>query len=122
MSELEDKLNQILSSPDEMEKIMNLARSFSASSGESGENETSVSGDSGEFNFGGIDPKMLGMMSRLMGQYSDQSSDKSALLNAMKPYLKKSRHATIDRAIEMTKLTKIAKIAFSEFGGESSGV
>lgn len=124
MSEFEDKLNSILSSPQEMEKIMGLARSLSGSMGkpsEDTERQYEQENDHTDSPFGNIDPNMLKMMSRLMGEYSASSgNDKSALLNSLKPYLKDKRKKDIDKAIEIAKLAKIAKIAFSEFsGGES---
>ena len=45
MSEFEDKLNSILSSPGQMEKIMELARSFSGSSGTPTKKESSRGAD-----------------------------------------------------------------------------
>ena len=116
MSELEDKLNSILSSPKEMEKIMEIARSFSgfsdASPGESADTKDEpVSAASGP------DPKLLKAFSRIMGSYSGMTDDKSALLRSMRPYLKEGRLKQIDKAMEVAKMAKLAKIAFSEFSG-----
>jgi len=120
MSELEDKLNSILSSPQEMEKIMGIARSLSDSMGNNSNDAGTANSQEHEATaspFGNIDPKMLQIMSKIMGEYSSASSDKTALLNSMKPFLKEDRRSKIDKAVEIAKMAKIAKIAFSEFSG-----
>jgi hypothetical protein len=145
MSELEEKLNSILSNPSEMEKVMNIARSLSGSLG------TSVSSGGGgaasqpaqaadaaqgpaaqasapldlssiSSVLNGMDPKIFRLVTRLAGEYTSGKNDKAALLNAMKPYLKEDRRAKIDRAAEIAKLAKLARAAFSEFTGGEKGV
>ena len=108
MGEFEEKLNSILSSPKDMEKIMEIARGLS---GDKPKNEEK------KLPFGEIDPKMLGVMTRLMKEYTTTKSDKTALLSAMKPYIKAENRGALDKAGEILKLTRIAKVAFSEFGG-----
>ena len=112
MGELEDKLNSILSSPKDMEKIMNIARSLSGSADKTGEKK-----DAPKLPFGDVDPKMLGVMTRLMKEYNTTQSDKTALLSAMKPYIKAESRDALDKAGNILKITRLAKIAFSEFGG-----
>ena len=109
MGELEEKLNSILSSPKDMEKIMEIARGLS---GAEPKQEAKTKPP-----FGEIDPKMLGVMTRLMKEYTTTKSDKTALLSAMKPYVKSENRSALDKANEILKLTRIAKVAFSEFGG-----
>ena len=126
MSELEDKINSILSSPAELEKIMGIARSLSGTLGagtaqETG-NEASPPAQNIDFSsiasmLGNIDPKTLGIITRIMGEYSSPADDKHALLSAIKPYLKEERREKVDQAFELAKLAKLAKIAFSEFSG-----
>lgn len=116
MSELEDKLNSILSSPAEMEKIMGLARSLSDSMKTPDDKPADV--EKAAFSLGDLDPKMFRLMSRLMGEYSGHSDDKTALLTAMKPYLREERQKTVDRAVELARLAKLARIAFTELSGD----
>ncbi|MGE4485279.1 MAG: hypothetical protein AB7C97_09250 [Oscillospiraceae bacterium] len=116
MGELEDKLNSILSSPEEMQKIMGLARSISGSMGEAskpGANPENIASAIGD-----IDPKMFKVMTKILGEYSaSPKSDKAVLLSAMKPYLKDERRKSVDRAIEIAKFAKVARLALSEFSG-----
>ena len=67
MSEFEDKLNSILSSPKDMEKIMALAKTIS---GEESGDRRDAPGD-----FDGLDPKMLAMLTRLMGSFKSAEGD-----------------------------------------------
>ncbi|MCR4614547.1 MAG: hypothetical protein K5756_00140 [Clostridiales bacterium] len=124
MGELEDKINSILSSPEEMEKIMGLARSLS----ESGLGDSIQKNDEGKPDppgmdpsslFGGVDPKMLGMMRRLMGASNRLSNEKTAVLRSIKPFLKKERREKLERASELARIAKLSKTALGEIpGGE----
>lgn len=133
MGEFEDKINNILSSPEEMEKIMSIAKSFSAG------NDSDPKGDSphkedkggeavknekpGGFDLGSLDPKMLQMMSKFMKGYSSSSdSSNMALITAMKPYLKEDRHEKLDKAMQIAKMAKIARTAFSNNDGGKDDV
>lgn len=118
MGEFDDKLNSILSSPEAMSKIMDLAKSFSGSGGETSSNSSSSkSSQKSAPDFGGIDPKILGIISRIMSSSPGANDDKSQLLNCMKPYLREDRREKIDKAIQIAKMAHIAKTAFSEFSG-----
>jgi hypothetical protein len=130
MSELEDKLNKILSSPADMEKIMGIARSLSGSMGgdagvsDGAPSTQAVSSGLGSLDLsalsstlGNLDPKVFRLMNRLVSEYGSGKNDKAELLNAIKPYLKEDRRAKVDRAVEIAKLAKLAKVAFAEFTG-----
>ena len=116
MGEFDDKLNSILSSPEAMGKIMELANSFSSGSGNC-DGPSSKQSQKSASDFGGIDPKILSILSRIMSNSSGCSDDKSQLLNCMKPYLKPDRRDKIDKALQIAKMAHIAKTAFSEFSG-----
>ncbi len=115
MSELEDKISSILSSPGEMEKIMEIARSLSgAGSGQpAGGEPTGGASASPE----GPDPKLMALLTRLLGEYNSAGSDKTALIRAMKPYLKPERAQAVDRAAQVAKLARLARMAMEEFSG-----
>jgi len=121
MSEFEDKINKILSSPEDMEKIMGMAKSLSGSLPKSDEASPGGVPDLSSLGsmLGGLDPKVIGVIGRLFGEYSSNDNDKTALLTAVKPYLKEDRRDKIDKAADMARLAKLARIAFSEFKGGS---
>ena len=118
MSEFEDKLNSILSSPEEMEKIMGIARSLSGSlGGNSGDSADSGSNAPTTDLFSELDPKMLKLLSHLVREYKSPENDKTALMTAMKPYLKPERQAALDKASGIVKLAHLARIALGELSG-----
>ena len=68
-----------------------------------------------------IDPKLMRLVARLVGEYSSGKNDKTELLNAIKPYLKEDRRVKVDKAAEIAKIAKLAKVALAEFtGGDKS--
>ena len=68
MGEFEDKLNSILSSPKDMEKILGLARELSGSLGGGDEQKDTAAAEvSPKQQSPGFDPKLLSLFTRLMG-------------------------------------------------------
>ena len=130
MSELEDKINSILSNPEELEKITNIAKSIMG--GEAGDAAPSADGAaSGGFDLsslglgslglgssdsGGLDPNMIAALGRLMSR-AGVGSENHALLEAMKPYLNHRRREKMERAMQIARMARIAGAAFTEFGG-----
>ena len=127
MSEFEDRLNSILSSPEDMKRIIGLAKSLSGAQNaqenreQNGEKHASQQEEeqSNAWDFGDIDPKLMGVLSRLMREYSAGQPEKFELLAAIRPYLRKERRDNMDRAVKIARLAHVAKLALSEFpGGE----
>ena len=50
-------------------------------------------------------------------RYLHLANDRTALLNAMKPYLSSSRRDKMDKAMRIARLAEIAELAAGEFGG-----
>ena len=132
MSDFENKLNRILSSPEDMKKIMNLANSLSSNENSGpgqphGDHENNSGeqfsqgagpGDEGTNNpLGDIDPRILKILSKVMSSGAASSSRTEALIGAITPYLKSERQDKLRRAVQIAKFAKIARIAMSEFGG-----
>ena len=112
MSEFEDRINSILSDPEQMNKITNLAKSFMG-----GENSKQAEGlDIGSQL--GIDSATIGKISRLINAGNSGSNEKQALLEAMKPYLSEKRRLKMDKALKLARFAKIAQLAMGEMGGD----
>ena len=118
MAEWEEKLEGILSNPQAMAQIMALAKSLEGEEAEApGQSSapapsatSSVPDLSGIL--GGVtqlDPKMLSMAAKLMGQMGKQDDRRTALLQALRPFVKPERYAKLDKAIQIAKLSVLIR-------------
>lgn len=115
MAEWEEKLNTILGDPEAMGQILSLAQSLGLSSRPEQEDHSSEEdGQEGEQPpLSGGDPAMLRQSMALLSALGQEENDKrTALLTALKPFLKPERQASLDRAIQLQRLTKMARVAF----------
>ena len=132
MSELEDKLNSLLSNQDAMAQVMQLAQSLSqsgaggaADSGsaasppppQSGAAAGNVMPGAGDLNAmlsqltGGLDPALLSRLLPVLSQMNrNESSETSALLYALQPFLRDKRRDKVARAAQLAKLIHLAKV------------
>lgn len=139
MSELEEKLEGILGNPQAMAQIMSLAQSLSSGGAAqpSGAQETPSAEPSSAAapapapeaqpdssapppspgGLGGLlsglnslDPQMLSAAANLMGQFTSGEDDKrTALLTALRPFVKEQRYAKLDKAIQIAKLSRLIR-------------
>jgi hypothetical protein len=107
MSELEERLNSLLSDPGQMEKIAGLARTLMG-----GEDPAPPPQGAG-------DGALLKKLGALMGATAQTPSREQALLAAMRPWLSEKRRARMDRAVQLARMARIARLAMGELGGES---
>ena len=114
MSDFEDKLNSILSSPEQMEKILSMARQVSEGEEQGGarSRQEPKNGETAE-----MDPKLLQAVTRILHAYAAHPNAKLEVVNAIRPYLRPERQKAMDRAMELTKLAGIARIALAELSG-----
>ncbi len=67
----------------------------------------------------GLDPKLVQAALRLFSEYYSTDSRKTALLTALLPFLKEERYAKVDKAVQITKLSRVVRVAFQLLkGGE----
>lgn len=115
MAEWEEKLNTILGDPEAMGQILALAQSLGLSSRPEQEDHSPEEGgqESDQSPLSGGDPAMLRQSMALLSALGQEENDKrTALLTALKPFLKPERQAGLDRAIQLQRLTKMARVAF----------
>lgn len=123
MGELEDKLNTLLSDPDAMAQVMQLAQSLSGSGAPKAENAPPQGAPPngiptpGDLNAmlsqltGGLDPQVLARLLPVVSQLNrPESSDTSALLYALRPFLREKRRDKVARAAQLAKLIHLAKV------------
>lgn len=69
-----------------------------------------------------IDPRLLSAGLRALECYRDPNDPRAALLNALRPFLKPSRAAQLDKAIQIAKLSKMARAALGSLKGGQADV
>lgn len=140
MSDLEDKLGAILSNPDAMNQIMNLAQSLGggakqepppippapnqdATAAPPAAQSSGAQGQGGDLfsALGQLDPRLLTMAMRMFSEYNSNEDQRAALLNALRPFVKEERYAKLDKAIRISKLTRLIRIALDSFKTKEEG-
>lgn len=122
MSELEDKLNSLLSDPAGMAQVMQLAQQLSSSMGQSApqqppeQEKPANSGNWGSL-LGGIDAKTISKFLPILQAFSADQSNSMQLLNALKPYLKEEKQSKVERAARLARLITIGKRFLTEWEG-----
>ena len=128
MSEFDEKLNALLSDPDRMAQIMQMAQTLSGASTVTQPQQPPPSpppqhtpppgGDILSSLTGGLDPKLLMRLLPVIQELgSDSNSSARTLLYALRPYLKQERQARVERALQLAKLLHVGKKLFSGWEG-----
>ena len=137
MAEFDEKLNSLLSNPDAMAQIMQLAQSLGGGSGAPSAPEPPQTappvqppswgpppgaggGDGGILSAlsGGLDPKLLTRLLPLIQELGGQKdSNARQLLYALRPYLKEERQAKIERALQLARLFHLGRKFLASWEG-----
>ena len=128
MSEFDEKLNALLSDPDRMAQIMQMAQSLSGAAAPPPpappptRPETNPASPVGTDFLssltGGIDPQLLTRLLPLARELgSDSGSGARALLYALRPYLKQERQERVERALQLAKLLHIGRKVLTNLEG-----
>ena len=121
MSEWEDKLNTLISDPDAMAQVMQMAQSLSQQMGASGGAASSSGGPAAAADvpppqelsslLGGVDPALIQRLLPLLSQMNRaESSETTAFLLALRPFLKPERRDKVERAAQLARLIHLAKL------------
>ena len=139
MAEFDEKLNSILSNPDAMSQIMQLAQSLGGGAPGSGDpppqtgwgsqpapqqagwSQPPPGGSGGDLLSslaGGLGPKLLSRLLPLIQELGGQrDSNARNLLYALRPYLKSDRQDKIERALQLARLFHLGKKFLSGWEG-----
>lgn len=112
MSELDDKLNSILSNPAMMQQIMSIAQSLNqsdqAKSQETPQQASPPMQQSPDsFNDHVLNPNFLSKVASIMQRGSIDKNQES-LLKALRPYLSRQKLEKLERAMHAAKMAGIA--------------
>ncbi|MBR5478702.1 MAG: hypothetical protein IKU84_00825 [Clostridia bacterium] len=104
-----DKLEEILNSPEAMEKVLDMAQSIMG-----GKENTSTAPDM----LNGLDPKMLRVFGNLMQEFNNTDDRRFQFLNALRPYMGEGNGTHIDKAVQIMRLSRVISHLFKNFGGD----
>lgn len=129
-SDLTAALESVLSDPAKMEKVTAMAKDLFAQGGQSGQ-----SGQDGQDAPPSEEPAArpdapsappagdMAFLSTLGKAFAGGGKSRStALLMAMRPYMKPEKQAKLDRAMQIAKMANIAGLVMKEYGGGGHGV
>ena len=129
MGEFEEKLNSILGDQQAMGQIMALAQSLGKQDtpppkeeGDrpSGKKDGDDPPDLSQV-MGGLDPKMVQLGMRLLKEYQQDDGQNTALLQALRPYLREERRSRLDKAVQIARMSRLLRVALGSLGkGEDS--
>ena len=108
MSEMEEKLNQILDDPDMMGRIIQMAQQISGG--------TSAPPPPSSPDLSGADAQMLTKLLPLLKELQTPNSQAANLLYDLRPYLKEEKQKKVDRAVKLAHLIHIGKTALKDWG------
>lgn len=116
MSELEEKLNALLSDPNGMAQVMQLAQQLSGGMGGPAA-QTPPKPEPEPDLLGGLDPQLLGRLLPLLGELNGDDSHTMQLLMALRPFLKEEKQDKIQRAARLARLIHVGKKLLLEWEG-----
>ncbi len=116
VAEWEEKLGAILNNPQAMGQIMALAKSIG------GEEEKAPTVPELEEPpaSGGIDPRLMEVGMRALAAYQNGDDRKTALLQALRPFVREERYKKVDKAIQIARISKAVRAVLDGLkGGEN---
>lgn len=124
MGEFEEKLNSILGDQQAMGQIMALAQSLGKQSPPDQEKKDTAPEPAEDAPpdlsqlMGNLDPKMVQLGMRLMREYQQDDGQNTALLQALRPYLREERRGRLDKAVQIAKMSRLLRVALGSLGGK----
>lgn len=110
MDELQNRINDVLGDPQQLERISRLAQSI-MSGGES--RDGAAAADAPDM----PDAETVKRIMRLMSADGEKDRGERTLLEAMTPYLSEKRRGKMDKALKIAKLVRLARLAMEESEG-----
>lgn len=133
MSEWEEKLNAVLGNPEMMGQIMSLAQSLGGSSPAppppaeaapappAPSSPPDLSALLGGLSGGGLDPRLMAAVGRVLTESNGGEDQRTALLAALRPFVREQRYAKLDKAIQIARLSHMIRIALDVLKGGGTG-
>jgi len=122
MADFEEQLNAILGDQAAMGQIMALAQSLQ----KGGETQPPPAGDAPAPSqapaenpmsaLENLDPRLLNLGMKIWQEYQRGDDRNTALLTALRPFVREERWAKLDRAIQLARMARVIRMALGAFG------
>ena len=107
MENLESKIMEVLQDPEQMQQIMQIAKSLGGESRANTETELPLPD--------------ISLLTQMLHTDSQQESNRTALLNALLPYLKPERQWRLERAMQLARFSNLAELALQSMKERPEG-
>lgn len=111
MGEIEERIEQVLNDPAQMERLGRLAQSLMGGAAAPPEAPASAP------ELPGLDPALLARLGRLLTEDAGAERSREGLLRALEPWLAPKRREKLERALRLARLGRLAQRAFGEGEG-----
>ncbi|MCD7749924.1 MAG: hypothetical protein LUH42_07720 [Oscillospiraceae bacterium] len=120
-SDIGDKISAVLSDPEQMGKLAQMAKSLmgQTESNQAQEAETVPlpQQETGALAALGSDAKLLASLGKAFSGGQAMNSKSTALLMAMRPYMRPEKQEKLDKAMKIAQMVHIAGAVMQEYGG-----
>ncbi len=117
MAEWEEKLGTILNDPQAMSQIMALAKSIGGGEERPATSTAPTVSEPEPPPAEGFDPRLMEVGMRALAAYQDADDRKTALLQALRPFLQEKRYKKVDKAIQIARISKAIRAVLDGLKG-----
>ncbi len=110
MGEWEERIQQVLNDPAQMEELSRLAQSLMGGGDTEAKPAESAPPELG------LDASLLAKAAKLLRD-DGETGGRQGMLRALEPYLAPRRREKLERALKLARLSRLAKLAFGEGEG-----
>lgn len=135
MAQFEEKLSAILNNPQAMSQIMSIAQSLDGSKGpgeaqvpsqppSEAQPQPTAEAAPAETTQAGLDldPRLMAAGMQALAAWQGPEDSRTALLQALRPFLKPERHGKLDKALRITRLSKVVRAGLDGLKGGQEDV
>lgn len=125
MAQFEEKLGAILNDPQTMSRILSIAQSLDGSKGEAEQAPVAepVSEPAEAAGPGlDVDPRLMAAGMQALSAWQGPDDSRTALLQSLRPFVGPERCGKLDKAVRITKLSKVVRAALDTLKGEQGDV
>lgn len=125
MAQFEEKLGAILNDPQTMSRILSIAQSLDGGKSEAEQEpvvepvpepaETAAPGLD-------VDPRLMAAGMQALSAWQGPDDSRTALLQSLRPFVGPERCGKLDKAVRITKLSKVVRAALDTLKGDQGDV